>query len=157
MCVQEVRMERLLGPWAPQLYALLRIVAGLLFACHGAQKLFGVLGGVGAPPGTMVPLFSLMGLAGLIECVGGLCIAVGLFASYAAFIASGEMAAAYFMAHAPRSFWPIQNNGEPAVLYCFLFLYMAARGAGVWSLDQVWRSTSSARRAQAHAPVSTFP
>lgn len=149
-------MERLLGPWTSQLYALVRIVAGLLFACHGAQKLFGVLGGVGGQSGTMVPLFSLMGLAGLIEFVGGLCIAVGLFASYAAFIASGEMAAAYFMAHAPRSFWPLQNNGELAVLYCFLFLYMAARGSGVWSLDQVWRSASSARRTQTHAPASTF-
>jgi putative oxidoreductase len=149
-------MERLLGPWTSQLYALLRIVAGLLFACHGAQKLFGVLGGVGGQPGMAAPLFSLMGLAGLIELVGGLCIAVGLFASYAAFIASGEMAAAYFMAHAPRSFWPIQNDGELAVLYCFLFLYMAARGSGICALDQVWRSASSARRMQAHAPTSTF-
>lgn len=149
-------MERLIGPWTSQLYALLRIVAGLLFACHGAQKLFGVLGGVGGQPGTVVPLFSLMGLAGLIEFVGGLCIAVGLFTSYAAFIASGEMAAAYFRAHAPRGFWPIQNNGELAVLYCFLFLYMAARGAGMWSLDQLWRSASAARRRQPHASASTF-
>jgi putative oxidoreductase len=149
-------MERLIGPWTSQLYALLRIVAGLLFACHGAQKLFGVLGGVSGQPGMIVPLFSFMGLAGLIEFVGGLCIAVGLFASYAAFIASGEMAAAYFMAHAPRSFWPIQNNGELAVLFCFLFLYMAARGPGIWCLEQVWRSASSARRMQLHAAASTF-
>ena len=142
-------MERFLGPWAPQLYALLRIVAGLLFACHGAQKLFGVLGGFGGQPGTVVPLYSLMGLAGVIELVGGLCIAVGLLTGYAAFIASGEMAMAYFTAHAPRSFWPLENKGELAVLYCFLFLYMAARGAGIWSLERQLHSVRPASREQA--------
>jgi putative oxidoreductase len=88
-------MERLLGPYAPYLYALMRIVLGVLFACHGAQKLFGVLGG------TSVALFSLRGLAGIIEFFGGVLIAVGFLTSYAAFIASGETAAAYFMAHVP--------------------------------------------------------
>jgi putative oxidoreductase len=127
-------MERFLGQFSPYLYAVLRIVAGLLFACHGAQKLFGVLGGVGQP-GAAVPLFSLMGLAGVIEFFGGLLIMVGLLTGYVAFIASGQMAAAYFMAHFPRAFWPIQNNGEPAVLFCFIFLYMASRGSGVWSID----------------------
>lgn len=127
-------MERILGKLAPYLYALLRIVAGLLFACHGAQKLFGVLGGVGDQPGATVTWWSLMGLAGFIELVGGLLIALGVLASYAAFIASGEMAFAYFMSHAPRGFWPIENGGELSVLYCFTFLYMAARGAGRWSL-----------------------
>jgi putative oxidoreductase len=141
-------MARFLGPWAPQIYALLRIVAGLLFACHGAQKLFGVLGGFGGQPGTVVPLYSLMGLAGVIELVGGLCIAVGLLTGYAAFIASGEMAMAYFTAHAPRSFWPLQNNGELAVLYCFLFLYMAASGSGIWSLEHRLRSVRPATREQ---------
>jgi putative oxidoreductase len=127
-------MERILGKFAPHLYALLRIVAGLLFACRGAQKLFGVLGGVGDQPGVTVTWWSLMGLAGFIELVGGLLIALGVLASYAAFIASGEMAFAYFMRHAPRGFWPIENGGELSVLYCFTFLYIAAIGAGRWSL-----------------------
>jgi putative oxidoreductase len=122
-------MERLLGAYAPYLYALMRIVFGVLFACHGAQKLFGVLGG------TPVDLFSLRGLAGIIEFGGGLLVAVGFLTSYAAFIASGEMAMAYFMAHVPRGFWPIQNNGELAVMYCFFFLYIASRGAGAWGID----------------------
>ncbi len=130
-------MERFLGQFSPYLYAVLRIAAGLLFACHGAQKLFGVLGGVGQP-GATVPLFSLMGLAGVIEFFGGLLIMVGWLTGYAAFIASGEMAAPYFMAHYPRGFWPIQNNGELAALYCFVFLYMASVGAGVWSIDRAF-------------------
>jgi putative oxidoreductase len=117
-------MERVLGRFAPFIYAALRIVAGLLFACHGAQKLFGLFG-----MGPM-PLMSQMGLSGVIEFGGGLLIAIGLFTSFAAFIASGEMAAAYFLAHAPKGNVPIQNGGELAVLYCFLFLYIAARGTG---------------------------
>lgn len=123
-------MHRFLGTYAPYLYALMRIVIGVLFACHGAQKLFGVLGG------ETVTLFSLRGLAGIIEFVGGLLIGVGFFTSYAAFMASGEMAFAYFMAHAPRSFWPIQNGGELAVIYCFIFLYIASRGVGAWGIDK---------------------
>jgi putative oxidoreductase len=121
-------MEGVLGRFAPQIYALLRIVAGLMFAVHGAQKMFGAFGG------QQMPLMSQLGLAGVIELVGGLMIALGLFASLAAFIASGEMAVAYFQAHAPRGWNPIQNQGEAAVLYCFLFLYIAARGSGIWSL-----------------------
>ncbi|HLE20869.1 MAG TPA: DoxX family protein, partial [Vicinamibacteria bacterium] len=116
-------MNRYLGKFSPQAFALLRIVAGLLFAQHGAQKLFGLLGGFGESGGTAA-LFSLMGLAGVIEFFGGLLVAVGLFASWAAFLASGEMAVAYFMAHAPQGFFPIQNRGELAALYCFLFLYV---------------------------------
>jgi putative oxidoreductase len=123
-------MHRLLGTYAPYLYALMRIVIGVLFACHGAQKLFGILGG------ETVALFSLRGLAGIIEFVGGLLIGVGFLTSYAAFIASGEMAFAYFMAHAPRSFWPVQNGGELAVIYCFIFLYIASRGVGAWGIDK---------------------
>jgi putative oxidoreductase len=125
-------MERFLGTYAPYLYALLRIVAGLMFAMHGSQKLFGIPGGKDP-----VALFSLFGLAGVVELVGGLLIALGLFASIAAFIASGQMAVAYFMAHAPQGALPLLNGGEPAVLYCFLFLYIAARGSGVWSLDSL--------------------
>jgi putative oxidoreductase len=131
---EEAMMERLLGPYSPYLYAVMRIVVGFLFACHGAQKLFGVLGGIG-PAGGTAPLFSLMGLAGIIEFFAGVCIIVGWLTGYVAFIASGQMASAYFMAHHPRGFWPILNDGEPAVLFCFIFLYMASKGAGVWSID----------------------
>jgi putative oxidoreductase len=128
-------MERLLGQYSPYLYAVLRIVVGFPFACHGAQKLFGVLGGLG-PSGGTAPLVSLMGLAGLIEFVGGLCIMLGWLTDSVAFIASGQMAAAYFMGHYPRGFWPILNGGEPAVLFCCIFLYMASVGSGVWSIDR---------------------
>jgi putative oxidoreductase len=117
-------MERVLGRFAPFIYAALRIAAGLLFACHGAQKLFGLFGG------RTVDLTSQMGLAGIIEFGGGILIAIGFLTSFAAFIASGEMAWAYFQAHAPRGAVPIQNGGEAAVLFCFLFLYIAARGTG---------------------------
>ena len=110
-------------------FAVLRVVAGLLFAFHGAQKIFGAFGG------TARPLASLMGVAGTIELAAGLLIMVGLFAGAAAFVASGQMAFAYFLSHAPRGGWPIQNDGELAVLFCFLFLFMSARGAGIWSLD----------------------
>ena len=112
----------------PYAYALLRIVAGLLFAFHGLQK-FGLLGG------DMVPLASLLGAAAVIETVGGLLIMIGLAASPVAFICSGEMAYAYFTAHQPRGTWPIQNGGELAALYSFIFLYIATRGAGVLSVD----------------------
>jgi len=141
-------MQRAMSRYAPHLYILLRIVAGLLYACHGAQKLFGVFGGPGGQPGVSVPLFSLMGLAGCIEFAGGLLIALGILTSWAAFIASGEMASAYFMQHFPRSFWPIQNNGELAVLFCFLFLYIAAHGAGMWGVGRrhPWPSTTPAAR-----------
>ena len=122
-------MESVLGRFAPHLYALLRVVAGVLFACHGAQKLLGVFGG------KQVPLMTQAGLAGVIELGGGIMIAIGLFAGVAAFIASGEMAVAYFQAHAPRGLLPIQNQGELAALYCFLFLYIAARGNGMCSVQ----------------------
>lgn len=124
-------MEKYLGQYSPYIYAILRFVAGLMFAMHGTQKVFGFPGG-----GTPVELGSLLGIAGIIELVAGLLIAFGLFAGYAAFVASGEMAAAYFMRHSPKGFYPILNQGELAVLYCFLFLYIASRGAGVWSLDK---------------------
>jgi putative oxidoreductase len=128
-------MEKVLGRVNGEIYSLLRLVAGLLFACHGAQKLFGALGG------HSMPLMSQMGLAGVIEFVGGLLIAVGLYASPVAFIASGEMAWAYFQAHAPRAAWPIVNQGELAVVYCFLWLYVAARGSGPLSLDRLLRGS----------------
>jgi putative oxidoreductase len=123
-------MERFLGPYSPQLYAILRIVSGLLYAMHGAQKLFGWPG-----DGTTVELASLYGLAGTIEFVGGLMIAFGFLTGWAAFVASGEMAVAFFYVHFPQGPIPLLNKGELAVLYCFLFLYLASRGAGIWSID----------------------
>jgi putative oxidoreductase len=110
----------------------MRIVVGLLFFCHGLQKVFGLFGGV---RGAAAPLLSLLGIAGLIELVTGALIAVGFAAGTAAFIASGQMAVAYFAGHFPAGSWPIQNDGELAVLYCFIFLYMATRGSGIWSVD----------------------
>jgi len=126
-------MANVLAGYAPQAYALMRIIVGLLFLCHGLQKVFGLFGGVN---GAAAPLFSLLGIAGLIEIIAGALIAVGLFTVPTAFIASGHMAAAYFIGHFPMGFWPIQNNGELAVLNCFVFLYMATRGAGIWSVDR---------------------
>jgi putative oxidoreductase len=115
-------MERVLGRFSPYIYGALRIVAGILFALHGAQKLFGMFGG------KQVPLMTQLGLAGGIELVCGLLVAAGIFTSAAAFLASGEMAGAYFIAHVPRGSIPLQNGGELAVIYCFLFLYIASRG-----------------------------
>jgi putative oxidoreductase len=125
-------VERFLAGYASQAYALLRIVVGLLFFCYGAQKVFGLFGGIGGAP---VPLASLLGVAGVLELILGALVTVGWLAGYAAFLASGEMAAAYFIAHFPQGFLPIQNHGEAAVFYCFVFLYMATQGAGIWSID----------------------
>jgi putative oxidoreductase len=116
---------------------LLRIMTGFLFIPHGAQKLFGLFGGFGGEPGGTAPLLSLMGLAGILECFGGLIILLGLFTRPVAFILSGHMAAAYFIAHAPKGFWPLLNRGELAALYCFVFLFLAAAGGGQFSLDAV--------------------
>jgi putative oxidoreductase len=122
-------MERWLGRYSEVCYALLRLVAGFLFACHGAQKLFGALG---AEARQTAPL---MLTAGVIEFFGGVLVAIGLAAGWAAFIASGQMAVAYVMAHAPNSFWPILNHGELAVLYCVVFLFIASRGSGRFSVE----------------------
>lgn len=121
-------MHGILGRHADRIYAIFRIVVGFLFACHGAQKLFGALGG------QQQPLSSLAGVAGIIEFFGGVLVMIGLFASWAAFLSSGTMAVAYFMVHQPQGPLPIENKGETAVLYCFAFLYIAARGAGPWSI-----------------------
>jgi putative oxidoreductase len=125
-------MGTFLNRWTMPLLSVLRFVAGFLFIAHGTQKLFGIPVGM---PGGPVPLQSLMGAAGAIEIVGGVLLLVGLLTRPAAFVLSGEMAVAYFMKHSPQSVWPIVNQGELAVLYCFLFLYFAAAGAGPWSLD----------------------
>lgn len=123
-------MDTYLGRYSPHLYAILRFVAGLMFAMHGSQKLFGWPG-----DRPRVDLTSLMGLAGAVELAGGLLIALGLFTGIAAFIASGQMAFAYFMSHSAKGPLPILNQGELAALFCFLFLYISSRGSGVWSLD----------------------
>ena len=132
-------MEKLLGNYSAYLYAIMRIVVGLLFACHGAQKLFGVFGGMGGS-GEAAKLFSLIGVTGTIEFFAGVLIAVGFLTVYAAFLASGQMAVGYFMAHFPRGFWPILNGGELAVFYCFVFLYMAGRGTVTWGIDSVFKT-----------------
>lgn len=123
-------MDRYLGRFEDRIYALTRIVVGFLFFCHGAQKLFGVLGRAEA-----VPLTSIFGVAGVIELVGGGLVALGLFTSWAALLCSGQMAVAYFFWHQPDALFPIMNKGEPAALYAWIFLLIAARGAGPWSLD----------------------
>lgn len=118
---------------------LLRVVAGLLFLQAGGMKLFDWFGGVPAVYGGHPKLFSLVGLAGVLEFYGGLAILLGLLTRPIAFLLSGEMAVAYFMAHQPQGAWPIQNHGEPAVLLCFIFLFLAAQGAGEWSIDALWQ------------------
>lgn len=124
-------MASFLGPYEPQVYALLRMVTGFLFLWHGTQKLFAFP--VPPPP---VPPF-VIAIAGPIELVGGLLVMIGLFAGWAAFLCSGLMAFAYWMVHGPQALLPIQNGGELAVLFCFVFLYISARGSGIWSVDAV--------------------
>ena len=122
--------------WSPRMLSILRIVVALLFMEHGSQKLFGI------PPsqqGGTVALLSMMGVAGVLEFFGGLLLLLGLFTRPVAFLLAGEMAVAYFMQHAPRAFWPVQNAGELAVLYCFVFLYLSVAGGGPWSIDNYWR------------------
>jgi putative oxidoreductase len=126
-------MERYLGRYAPQFFAILRIIAGLMFTMHGTQKLFGW-------PGDQAPMkVPLMQAAGIIELITGILITLGFLTGWAAFLASGEMAAAYFKAHFPNGFLPLLNQGELAALYCFLFLFIAAHGAGIWSIDATLR------------------
>ena len=131
------------GPdrWTPHALALLRIVAGLIFLEHGTQKLFGFPAGANPSPEPM----SLIWYAGVLELVLGALIALGLFTRAAAFLAAGEMAVAYWHSHAPRDFFPVNNGGDAAILYCFVFLLFAAAGPGSWSLDGMWR-----RRVVAH-------
>jgi len=123
---------RYLARYQPQLLALLRIVAGLLFLEHGIQKFFGF-----PAPFPVHPLPTMLVVAGAIELVGGLLITIGLFTRLAAFIASGEMAVAYFIGHFSKSPWPVVNMGEAAILFCFVFLYLAAAGPGTWSVDHM--------------------
>ena len=120
----------LLSRWQPQLLAVLRIVVGLLFVEHATQKFFAF-----PVPFPVHPLPPMLIAAGAIELIGGLLVTLGLFTRLAAFVASGEMACAYFIGHFPKGLWPPQNMGEGAILFCFVFLYIAAAGPGAWSID----------------------
>src|SRR6266568_4509714 len=118
-----------LSRWQPQLLAILRIVVGLLFLEHGLSKFFAF-----PVPFPVHPLTSLLVAAGVIECSAGMLVTIGLLTRLAAFVASGEMAVAYWLQHFPKSPWPVANMGEAAILFCFVFLYLAAAGPGAWSV-----------------------
>ena len=120
-----------LAQWAPRMLSVLRIMAALLFIEHGTQKLFGFPAG---ERGT-VELFSIFGLAGVLEVFGGILLLIGLFTRPVAFVLAGQMAFAYFMAHAPETFFPVNNGGDAAILFCFVFLYLFTAGPGPWSMD----------------------
>ena len=126
----------LLDKWTPQIHGLLRIVVGFMFLCHGSAKLLGMPHVEGL---SGVPLMSLMGLAGVLELVGGGLVCVGLFTKPAAFVLSGEMAVAYFMAHFPSGWLPLLNHGEAAAFYSFVFLFFAAAGGGAFQLELLIR------------------
>ncbi|SER31072.1 DoxX family protein [Sphingobium sp. YR768] len=118
--------------WTPRILSIFRVVTALLFLSHGIVKLFGFP--AGAAPG-QVPLFTLFGLAGVLELAGGFAVMLGIFTRPIAFLLSGQMAVAYFMVHLPMGFYPVLNMGELAILFCFNFLYLAFAGAGAWSID----------------------
>ena len=134
--------------WAPYLLSIMRIIAALVFICSGTMKLFAFPAGV-PPNGGTVALVSQAGAGGILEVFGGGLLLLGLWTRPVAFLLSGEMAVAYFQFHAPQSLWPTINQGIPAILYCFLWLYISAAGPGPWSLDAAWRGRSS-RRAPLH-------
>lgn len=130
-------MTSFLTRYSTYIYAILRIVTGFLFAAHGSQKLFGFPASASGGG----ELSALMAVGGVIELVGGILIMIGFFTGFAAFISSGTMAVAYFMFHQPKGALPIMNSGDAAVLYCFIFLYIASRGSGVWSVDSIFRGS----------------
>lgn len=133
-------MDRLLGRYSEYVYAIFRVVVGFMFMLHGTQKMFGW------PPakqGGGGELSALILVAAIIELVGGFLVMIGFFSSFAAFLASGLMAVAYFMAHQPQGALPIMNGGETAVLYCFAFLYIAAKGSGILSVDSLMKGSRS--------------
>ncbi len=140
-------LEARLASYAPQVLSILRIMAGLLFLSAGLQKWFGFPNAV--PAYASLKPFSLIGIAGLIECVGGALLTVGLYTRAAAFIMSGEMAVAYFLNRPARGFMPIANGGTLEVLFCFVFFYLLFAGAGPWSLDALWRRQPAVKLAHA--------
>jgi putative oxidoreductase len=145
-----VTQDTRLPGWLPgTTHTLLRVITGALFMQHGVQKLFGLLVDPSKPWNGPPPEFSQFWFAGVLETFGGLLIVVGLFTRPVAFILSGEMAVAYFQAHAPRAFWPVLNGGESAVLFCFIFLYLFAVGAGPVSVDALLRRRRGPRSAVA--------
>jgi putative oxidoreductase len=121
-----------IASWSPRMLSVLRIMTGLLFMEHGTQKLFGFP----PSPNPGPALLSLLGVQGILELIGGLLILIGFLTRPVAFILAGDMAVAYFMAHAPRGFFPVLNGGQLAILYCFVFLYLFVAGGGVWSVDE---------------------
>jgi putative oxidoreductase len=129
----EREMENFFISWQPRVLSILRIVTAFMFMQHGGQKLLGYP----APQRNEFDLFTLSGVAGVLELVGGFLILIGLFTRPVAFILSGQMAVAYFIAHAPQGFWPLLNNGELAALFSFIFLYLFVAGGGAWSLDNL--------------------
>lgn len=126
-------MENFFIAWQPRVLSILRIVTAFMFMQHGGQKLFGYP----APQRSEFDLFTLSGVAGVLELVGGFLILIGLLTRPVAFILSGQMAVAYFIAHAPQAFWPLLNNGELAALFSFIFLYLFVAGGGAWSVDNL--------------------
>lgn len=126
-------MERLIETWSPRILSIMRIVAAFLFMQHGGQKLFGFP----SPQRYEFDLFSLSGIAGVLELFGGFMLLIGLLSRPVAFVLSGLMAFAYFIAHAPKGFWPILNGGELAAMFCFVFLYLSVAGGGEWSVDDL--------------------
>lgn len=140
------------SPWSDRMLAIFRIVAGLMFMSAGTMKLFGFPANPmpDAPP---IELMSQMGIGGLLEVVGGAMIVLGLLTRPAAFILAGEMAVAYFQFHFPQGFWPTSNNGVPAVMYCFFFLYLVFAGAGAWSVDRVLARRAAGGRNHALRPA----
>ncbi len=130
---------RIVATWpdrAPYLLSILRIVAAFLFTQFGTAKLLAFPAAI-MPGGGTAPIGSLAGIAGLLETVGGALLLIGVFTRPVAFIVAGEMAVAYFIGHAPQGFWPVLNQGHPAILFCFVWLYLSAAGAGPWSVDAV--------------------
>jgi putative oxidoreductase len=131
------------SPWPQRMLSVLRIVAALVFITFGTMKLFHFPPPpTGMPP---IPLMSQLGLAGTLEFIGGFLMLIGLFTRPVAFILSGEMAVAYFQGHFPHSFWPTTNMGTPAILYCFIYLYLVFAGAGAWSVDAMIASSRAGR------------
>jgi putative oxidoreductase len=132
--------------WTPNVLSVLRIVAAFLFIQFGSAKLLAIPAAV-MPGGGTAPLTSLPGIAGSLELVGGALLLLGLFTRPVAFLLAGEMAFAYFMGHFPQGFWPVLNQGTPAILFCFIWLYISSAGSGPWSLDALRRGKTYERSA----------
>jgi len=141
------KLNSFYSTWSPRLLSSVRCVTAFLFLSHGSEKLFGIP--AAQHPG-LVPLLSMLGLAGVLEFFGGLFILLGLFTRPVAFILSGQMAVAYFMVHASKGFWPVLNGSELAVLYCFVFLYLVVAGGGSWSVDHLWRKGQTSINSKAN-------